>query len=576
MARTSASSVGSRWSSSSTPRSSRRTTIPGTYPTVLTKTWFHTGLFAGRDHVSDVLAAEYYRPPGLTAAAAAALLLPDTVLPSGLTPEEQREACRALKGSMLRQEVYGLDGSDREAHPYIVTEQNFTIELLEARATNRHAVFLTHARESLTYHYERDPGDPRIGHTLTLEADSYGNVLRSLSIGYGRKDSTLPTQWDRDRQTTTLITYAENEFTNAIDELDAHRTPLPAETQTYELTGFSPAHNAERFSFEEWTAGGFALLNPAVAARKRLLSHRRIRYRRNNLSGLLQLRELQSLALPGETYRLALTPALLADIFKRKRPGQADEDLLPDPAAILEGVGADLGGYVVMDGSWWAATGTVLYAEGAPVAAVELTEARSHFFLPRVFRDPFGNETTVQYGPDAPASPRYDLLVTRTKDAVGNIVSALNDYRVLQPRLVTDANRNRVQTAFNALGMVVATAQQGKEDEALGDLIEDVDADPPLGAVRSFVEDPDALAASMLGKASTRIVCDLDRFRRAGQPPLVAVLARETHVSDLAGGQQSRMQIAFSYSDGFGREIQKKIQAEPGDAPRRRDARCRS
>jgi len=45
---------------------------------------------------------------------------------------------------------------------------------------------------------------------------------------------------------------------------------------------------------------------------------------------------------------------------------------------------------------------------------------------------------------------------------------------------------------------------------------------------------------------------------------VAATIARETHVSDLAAGQESRLQVSFSYSDGFGREIQKKIQAEPG------------
>jgi RHS repeat-associated protein len=443
-------------------------------------------------------------------------------------------------------------------------EQNFTIKQLQPRATNRHAVFLSHARETLTYHYERDPDEPRIGHALTLEVDLYGHVLRSLSIGYGRRSSPLATQGDRDRQTTTLITYTENAFTNAVDDPDAHRMPLPSDSSTYELTGFIPAHGAARFGFEEWSAGGFVVLDNASAAHKRLLSQMRILYRRNDLTGLLPLHDLESLALPGESYRLALTPARVAGVFKRKRPGQPDEDLLaPNPAAILEGAGADLGGYVAFDGNWWVPSGTVFYAEAATTATLELAEARSHFFLPRLFRDPFGNETRVRYGTSS------DLLVTRTKDELDNIVSAENDYRVLQPRLVTDANRNRAAAAFDALGMVVATAVMGKDDETLGDLIEDVDPDPPLTAVRSFVSDPETRAASMLGKATTRIVYDLDRFRRVGQPPFVAALARETHLHDLAPGEQSGIQTSFAYSDGFGREIQRKTQAEPGDAPRR-------
>jgi len=43
-------------------------------PPVLTRTWFHTGIYMGRDHVSDFFAGlldardrgEYYREPGLT------------------------------------------------------------------------------------------------------------------------------------------------------------------------------------------------------------------------------------------------------------------------------------------------------------------------------------------------------------------------------------------------------------------------------------------------------------------------------------------------------------------------------
>ena len=105
-------------------------------------------------------AVEYYREPGLTDAQARQLLLDDTVLPAGLTEDEEREACRALKGAMLRQEVYALDGTDKAEIPYTVAEQNFTIRVLQGRGDNRHAVFFTHAREAINYHYERNPDDP--------------------------------------------------------------------------------------------------------------------------------------------------------------------------------------------------------------------------------------------------------------------------------------------------------------------------------------------------------------------------------------------------------------------------------
>lgn len=164
-------------------------------PPVLTRTWFHTGVYLGRDHVSDFFAGllatgdvgESYREPGLTDTQARQLLLDDTVLPDGLTAEEEREACRALKGAMLRQEVYALDGPNKEKHPYTVTEQNFTIRRLQPQAENRHAVFFTHAREAISSHYERNPADPRLSHALALEVDDFGNVLKSAAVGYGRR-----------------------------------------------------------------------------------------------------------------------------------------------------------------------------------------------------------------------------------------------------------------------------------------------------------------------------------------------------------------------------------------------------
>lgn len=142
---------------------------------MLTKTWFQTGIYVGRDHVSNYFAGlldkhdrgEYYREPAWRDddAEARKRLLPDTLMAANLTLEEEREACRALKGSMLRQEVYALDGNKAEI-PYTVTEQNFTIRILQARGENRHAVFFTHANESINYHYERRPSDPRISHAL--------------------------------------------------------------------------------------------------------------------------------------------------------------------------------------------------------------------------------------------------------------------------------------------------------------------------------------------------------------------------------------------------------------------------
>ena len=117
----------------------RRTNVAGSsnVPPVWTKTWFHTGAFFGEAGISRYLEQEYYAEgdssdavAGLTQAQLEAMLLPDTVLPTDIllpdgtrvaytfSPEELREACRSLRGSILRQEVYALDGTDESDRPY--------------------------------------------------------------------------------------------------------------------------------------------------------------------------------------------------------------------------------------------------------------------------------------------------------------------------------------------------------------------------------------------------------------------------------------------------------------------------
>jgi RHS repeat-associated protein len=618
-------------------------------PPVLSRSWFHTGVSVNHNHVSQFFAGlqngrdrgEYYREPAWLDDddEARKHLLPDTTLPGDLTLEEAREAARALKGLLLRQEIYALDGVGRDAdfpdgHPYSVAEQTFSVRLLQPRGDNPHAVFFTHPGEALTYHYEREPANPRIQHALTLEVDGYGNVLKAAAIGYGRgePDATLPTDADRLKQTTALLTYTENDVTNPIDDPILfpadYRTPLPAETRTYELTGYTPTGELGRYRHEDFVQpdsvhpermahrhdGETAYeATPPAGRQRRLIERARTRYRPDDLGSsqndpraLLPLGMVEPLALPGESYQLAFTPGLLARVYRRPLDtiqglgGLPPETLLPELglAQLLGGAGGDQGGYVELDGDghWWMPSGRVLLSPtSGDSAADELGYARQHFFLPHRFRDPFhtdavSTESSITYD-------RHDLLVLESRDALGNRVSVGqrlpsgdldpairgNDYRVLQARLVTDANGNRAEVAFDLLGLVAGTAEMGKPAPApvAGDSLAVFEADLIQAQLDAFFDaaDPHAVAPGLLKDATTRIVYDLDRFQRTRQahpdqsskwqPASTAIIARETHVRDLEANEQSRVHISFSYSDGFSREIQMKVQAEPGPVPQR-------
>jgi RHS repeat-associated protein len=556
-------------------------------PPVLTRTWLHTGVFPGEDRVTRLYAHEYYHPPGDPE-------LPDTALPATLrltgqpprpwrlSRNEAREACRALKGRPLREETYALDGTEAQGRPYAVTEHNYTIELLQPGLEprpdgpqNYHAVYLTHDRETVTAHYERAlypvagelRADPRITHDLVLAVDDYGNPLLSASAAYGRKfpDPALTAE-DQEAARTLRLVHTANDYTNAVEQPHAHRTPMTAGTRTFDVTGLHPRGGLFGFAelrdelaavrrelpFQDWDAD-------AGAPARRLVSRTAVRYRQDDLSGPLPPGVLEPLALPDQSYRQAFTDSLIADLYGN----QVDAGTLTAAGYIKDGE------------TWWLPSGRVFYSpDDSDSPADELAYARRRFFLPHRFRDPFGQTTVVTYD-------RYDLLVSQTRDPLGNVVAAGerdssgrlttdgNDYRVLAPRLVSDPNRNRAAVRFDTLGRVSGTAAMGKPAEHLGDSLDGFDPDPEPAAVTAYFADPFTGAADLLGQATTRVLYDLDAYRRtrdqpAPQPAGVAVLARETHVSGLAPGQRTRIQRSFDYSDGFGRVIQHKGQAAPG------------
>ena len=151
---------------------------------------------------------------------------------------------------------------------------------------------------------------------------------------------------------------------------------------------------------------------PTTDRQRRLIEHVRTLYRSNDLTALLPLGELESLALPGESYKLAFTPGLLTQVYRRPLsvippPNSPPPEMLlaGGAASLLGSIDPDRGGYVDLDenGHWWIPSGHVFFSTTANVtnpaatAAAELAQARQHFFLPRKFTDPFGHSSMVDY-----------------------------------------------------------------------------------------------------------------------------------------------------------------------------------
>ena len=210
--------------------------------------------------------------------------------------------------------------------------------------------------------------------------------------------------------------------------------------------------------------------------------------------------------------------------------------------------------------------------------------ARQHFFLPRRFRDPFGNTTAVTYD-------RYDLLVSQTRDALGNLVTVGER----DPDGRADRRRERLPGAGAAPG-------QRREQEPGGGGLRHPRPGllaPPRWASRSSGSATPLTASSrtLSPRRSPRTSPTRSPVRTgcsARRPPGCFTTSTPTGVPGMSlsrsrpgwpcsparptsatctAASTTKIQRSFSYSDGFGREVQHKGQAAAGSGQRRRAGR---
>jgi RHS repeat-associated protein len=504
-------------------------------PPVWTRTWFHTGAFFEREDIAARLAAEYY------AGDPHAPRLATTILPATGSAEELREACRALRGRILREEVYAQDGTPAAVNPYLTRERRYEVDRLQPTTASSYGVFYAWQRETVACDYERNPADPRVSHELALAIDAYGNLTREASVGYPRRAPAYA------EQGAAWVRYREHEFADVAGEPDWYRLGLPVETREYQLTGVAP--EAASGLYDPVTLAARAAAAAPIpyeqtpqqtSAERRLLARTRLIYRRDDLSAALPLGEVQRLALLDARYSLRYTPGLLEEHFATKLGAGELNTLLGGPGAFVD---------LDKDGNRWAPSSRLFYSPDPqhPEAAY----AQQHFYLPQGALDPWNNATRVAYDD-------HDLLPVSHTDALGNTALAQSNYRVLAPWLLTDPNLNLSGVRYDALGMVSATAALGKP---LGGGGYEGDYLDTSTAERAPSDDPTAWLEYDLGAFAAWAAepgHDPDRPR----PVWVKTRTRERH-KDPATTWLS----AYAYSDGAGRVALTKAQAEPGEAP---------
>ncbi|CAM3456849.1 B component of insecticidal toxin complex (Tc) [Xenorhabdus nematophila ATCC 19061] len=360
---------------------------------------------------------------------------------------------RALKGTLLRREHYGLDGTPAAAVPYTVSQSRCQVRLVQAGDM---PVVLPLSAGEITYHYERVASDPQVTQSIPLQYDSYGHGLWTINVNYPRRltaDSPNPytatalpdSAWSAtfdEQQTLLRLTENRIQMRNQPDA-QAWVLGIPEITRQNMLTYPGSQSPKQGLTLEALSTSDGLLGSNQPRVLVGLIRH----HYHSNAS------QPKNLILPAHT-----ETALLRDedlkaydgvLTAEQRQKWLTEGGYHTMPALLSAPG------VTDEPAVWAGnTGFMTYL-GAP-----------HFWRPHT-QTPARLPGADGVSPVLTATwDSYDCCLLSSMDAYGNTTQADIDYRFLIPRRVTDINDNRHEVQLDALGRVVATSRYGTE---LGD-----------------------------------------------------------------------------------------------------------
>jgi RHS repeat-associated protein len=495
-------------------------------PPTLTKSWFHPGpvaaVEAGEWAELDLSHEHWPGDPSRLSRS------PETIeLLRQLPRAARRDALRALRGQLLRTELFALDGDARQGRPYTVTESVSGVRV------EADGVYFPFGEAQRTTQWERGV-EPMTQFAFSDGYDRYGFAARRLAIAVPRgRDPWTAASGATEPYLATLgtVEYARR------DDTDHYLVDRVCRASTFEVTNDGTLRVAAlRDSALQVGSGGSTSSSTGL----RVIAHFRTFFDGPEYAGL-PLVEVGEHGLSVRRESLVFTDAFLDELFDES----ADPDAIsPRPVYLAPGDPGDIEWPAEYPSDFRAQlpalAGYTHYAEaevpGSP-GGYYVTAARHRYDLHEPGRtprglaiaslDPLGAESRVEYD-------EHDLLPVAAIDPVGLVTSARHDLRLLLPMEVTDPNGNTARAVFSPSGLVTGQFAAGKNGE--GD-----DAEP-----------------------SIRLDYDLLAFAERGQPVSVRSTRRVHHdtQTDVPPGERDEVLVSVEFSDGFGRSLQTRAQAE--------------
>lgn len=400
---------------------------------------------------------------------------------------------RALKGSALRSEVYGLDDDEKASVPYSVSVSRYQVRQVQPAPSGSAPVVMPSSLEQTRYMYERIATDPQVSQQVALTIDQFGSQLWSVGVNYPRRaqaetspyPDTLPsTCWDGsyDDQQQVLRLNEQRASVYHLTDFQGWRLGLPNEQRANVLTYEASQVPKGGLNFENLTVSGGLLADTAT----RLYGGQSVVAYRTE-SGIPDL-----LALVDHSETAQLNDTCLAAY-----------DGILDSATLTS----------MLSSAGYVSTATVLPVAGAkenPVWSVQ------HDFVTYLGSDAFYRPGTQQKTSLTGASTMsYDAhycALTSVQDALGNETAFEYDYRFLLPTRMTDMNANVHEVQIDAMGRTLATTVYGTENSQAAGFGNLADNPAPFDLKVSQVIDNAGVSIQKVAS-----ICAYDSFSWMGQ-----------------------------------------------------------
>jgi insecticidal toxin complex protein TccC len=408
-------------------------------PATLTRTWYHTGAWTEERRLDEAYARQYfqgdrdaYKMPG------PAFDWNGFGEPDAAT---LRQAHAALHGTVLRSEVYGLDGSAAADVPYEVSAVRPLVRLLQPARDGHAAVLHVGQRESIDYDYERVASDPQVQHRYTLAIDAYGDTTLSASLAYPRRTGArdaIP------EQLVPHLTVQRNSLLD-VDRPAVLLLGIPWQVEVFEIEGIEVAPDGY-VGFEEARAIVLAALTPPARGGPPPPVARRVSWER-----LYYAAEQGGEAPPG-------TIAPQALLLRTERAAFLASDLEAQFAPVLDG--AELRALLQQRGPFQLDAANGYWWRPSPRGSFE---GAAGFFAASGLAVPLGPKISYTY--DA----SYLALVGARSEASGIVPHVTRatrfDYQAMVPVQAVDVNGNTSEVLVDPLAMVTVASHHGTEND---------------------------------------------------------------------------------------------------------------